>query len=134
MLEWKPDYETGVAAIDTQHKVLFDHINRLGKLVESDEIERSQSDYLLKFLEDYAVQHFNGEETCMARFRCPAYGKNKEDHALFLNILKFCKAEYESSPRPKAMLERLHESMVWWINQHILTVDVQLKDSVAASG
>ena len=28
------------------------------------------------------------------------------------------------------MLARLHESMVWWINQHNLKVDIQLKDSV----
>lgn len=131
MLEWKSDYETGVLAIDAQHKVLFDHINRLGKLLEKAEIEQSEADYLLTFLEDYASLHFNSEETCMARFRCPAYARNKEDHGLFLNMMKFYKAEYGASSKTKAMLERLHESMVWWINQHILKVDIQLKDSVA---
>jgi len=131
MLEWKSVYETGVPAIDTQHKVLFDHINRLGKLLEKSEIKRPESDYLLTFLEDYAVQHFKGEETCMARFRCPAYERNKEDHALFLNILRFCKAEYKATSKPKEMLERLHESLVWWIKQHIIKVDVQLKDFMA---
>jgi hemerythrin len=130
MLEWKSDYETGVLAIDSQHKVLFDHINRLGKLLEQATIEGSEMDNLLIFLEDYARQHFNSEETCMARFRCPAYARNKEDHGLFLNVLKFYKGEYEVTSRPKEMLERLHESMVWWINQHILKVDIQLKDFV----
>jgi hemerythrin len=130
MLEWKSDYETGVPAIDAQHKVLFEHINRLGKLLEKAEIERSEADNLLIFLENYANLHFNSEETCMARFRCPAYEKNKDDHGLFLNILKFCKGQYQASSKPKEILERLHESMVWWINQHILKVDIQLKDSV----
>jgi len=130
MIEWKPDYETGVLAIDNQHKVLFDHINRLGTILEKTEIERHEADYLLTFLEDYAVLHFKGEETCMARFRCPAHQRNKEDHALFLNILRFCRGQYEVATKPKAVLERLHESMVWWINHHILNVDVQLKDFV----
>ena len=39
MLEWKSDYETGVPAIDLQHKVLFDHINRLEKLLNEAEID-----------------------------------------------------------------------------------------------
>jgi hemerythrin len=65
----------------------------------------------------------------MARYKCPAYAKNKKDHAVFLNLLKFCKAEYEATEKPRDMLVRLHESMVWWITHHILTVDVQLKES-----
>lgn len=131
MLEWKSDYETGVLAIDNQHKILFDHINRLGKLLEKPTFERTESDYLLAFLENYVYLHFNSEETCMARFVCPAYARNKEDHALFVNILKFCRGQYAAAIKPKEVLERLHESMIWWINQHILKVDIQLKDSVA---
>ena len=66
----------------------------------------------------------------MARFKCPAYEKNKQDHSLFLNILRFYKAKCEATDKPRAMLERLHQSMSWWINQHILKVDIQLKDFV----
>ncbi len=90
MLEWKPDYETGVPEIDTQHKVLFDNINRLGKLLDKEKVDRAEADYLLKFLVNYAEQHFKGEETCMARYRCPAHGKNKEEHANFRTILGIC--------------------------------------------
>jgi hemerythrin len=128
MLEWKSDYETGVSAIDTQHKVLFDNINRLGQLLDKEDIERAEADYLLKFLENYAEQHFKGEETCMARYRCPAYAKNKEEHAQFLTILGFAVGQFETSTTPKDVLQRLHESMAWWIRNHILKVDVQLKN------
>ena len=130
MLEWKADYETGVPAIDTQHKVLFNHINRLEEVLKKSENERAEADYLLAFLENYAEQHFKGEETCMARFRCPAHAKNKEEHKQFMDFLVFGKSLYQSSGSPKEVLERLHESMVWWINNHILKVDVQLKDRV----
>jgi hemerythrin len=132
MLKWKSDYETGVLAIDAQHKVLFDNINGLEKLLEKEEIERPEVNQLLLFLENYAKQHFNSEEACMARFHCPAYTRNKEDHALFLNIFEFYKVKSEAVSTSRAMLQRLHESMVWWINLHILKVDKQLKDSIGA--
>jgi hemerythrin len=132
MLEWKADYETGVPTVDTQHKVLFDNINRLGKLLGKDDIERAEANYLLQFLESYAEQHFKGEESCMARYRCPAYGKNKEEHAQFRTILGFAIGQYETTATPKVVLVRLHESMVWWIHNHILKVDIQLKGCVSA--
>jgi hemerythrin len=133
MLEWKSDYKTGVPALDAQHKALFDYINQLGKLLEKNEVQRPEADKVLTFLENYARLHFNDEENCMARFHCPAYAKNKEDHALFLNMFEFYKGQGEAIYTSKGMLGRLHESMVWWINQHILKVDIQLKDSVERS-
>jgi hemerythrin len=132
MLKWKSDYETGVLAIDAQHKVLFDNINRLEELLEKEEIDRAAAKQLLLFLENYAKQHFSGEEACMARFRCPAYTRNKQDHTLFLNMFEFYKVNSEAVSMSRAMLQRLHESMVWWINLHTLKVDKQLKDSIGA--
>jgi len=127
MLEWKSDYETGVPVIDTQHKVLFNNINRLEILLEKAEIEPSEAEYLLAFLDNYAAQHFKGEETCMARFRCPSHARNKDEHAQFLITLKVAQDEYRNSTAPKEVLQRLHETLVWWINKHILQVDIQLK-------
>jgi hemerythrin len=132
MLEWKPAYETGVPEIDTQHKVLFDNINRLGKLLDKAEVDRAEADYLLKFLENYAEQHFKGEESCMARYRCPAHNRNKEEHAQFRTILGFAIGQYETATTPKMVLTRLHDSMVWWISNHILKVDIQLKSCVGS--
>ena len=133
MLEWKSDYETGVPELDTQHRVLFDNINRIGKLLEKPEIDRAEAAYLLNFLEQYAAQHFSGEETCMARFRCPAHARNKTEHKMFMEILEIARGEFESTDKPRKVLERLHESMVWWINDHILKVDIKLKDFVGTS-
>jgi len=128
MLEWKSEYETGVPTIDTQHSMLFNNINLLEQLLAREVFERAEANYLLHFLERYAAQHFNGEETCMARYRCPVHAKNKEEHANFLNTLRTAKAEFETSDAPRQVLERLHESMVWWIHNHILKVDIQLRD------
>jgi hemerythrin len=129
MLEWKPDYETGVPEIDTQHKVLFDNINRLGKLLDQEEIERAEADYLLEFLRHYVVQHFRDEEVCMARFHCPNHAKNKEQHAQLQNALAHFDTEYAVLGPLRELLLRLHTTLVWWINSHILKVDIQLRES-----
>jgi hemerythrin len=63
----------------------------------------------------------------MARSLCPAYKKNKEGHALFLSNLRFYRGQYENTSEPKDMLGQLHESLVWWMNEHILKVDMQMK-------
>jgi hemerythrin len=130
MLEWTSDYETGVPELDAQHKVLFDNINRLEKLLEKPEIVPAEAASLLEFLEQYAAQHFVGEETCMARFHCPAHARNKKEHEMFLHILKIARGEFESAAKPRSVLERLHENMAWWINDHILKIDVKLKPCV----
>lgn len=130
MLEWNPDYETGVPAIDTQHRVLFDTINRIEMLLNKVDIDRGEADYLLEFLEQYAAQHFKSEETCMARYHCPAHGKNKMEHEQFLNVVRYCRTEYAATTPKRELLERLHATVVWWINNHILKVDIQLRDCV----
>ena len=131
MLEWNPDYETGVLAIDTQHKVLFDTINRIEKLLGKEEFDRAETDYLLKFLEQYAAQHFKAEETCMARYHCPVHTKNQEEHEQFLKIVRHSKSECATATPIREALERLHATAVWWINSHILKVALQLKGRVA---
>ena len=103
----------------------------LEKLLDKAEVDRAEADYLLKFLENYAEQHFKGEESCMARYRCPAHNRNKEEHAQFRTILGFAIGQYETATTPKMVLTRLHDSMVWWISNHILKVDIQLKSCVA---
>jgi len=130
MLEWKSEYETGVPEIDTHHKVLFDNINRLGKLLDKTEIEQAEADYLLDFLQHYVASHFKYEETCMARFRCPNHAKNREQHTQLQNALAHFKEDYTVHGPLRDLLHRLHTTLVWWINSHILKVDIQLKDCV----
>jgi hemerythrin len=130
MLEWNSNYATGVPAIDVQHKVLFNNINGIEKLLGKVEIDKAEANRLLEFLEQYAAQHFKDEETCMACFHCPAHEKNKVEHGQFLNVVRYWRAEYLAATRTREALERLHATVVWWINNHILKLDIQLRDCV----
>ena len=43
-------------------------------------------------------------------------------------MVKTARAKFKTAARPDEVLERLHESMVWWFNDHILKLDVQLRE------
>ena len=131
MLEWNSTYATGVPEIDSQHKVLFDTINEIEKLLGKGELDKAEANRLLEFLEQYAVKHFKNEETCMACFHCPAHEKNKVEHGQFQSVLQYWRAEYVDTTRTPEALERLHATLVWWIHNHILKLDIQLRDCVA---
>jgi hemerythrin len=134
MLEWKENYETGVLQIDTQHKVLFNNINRLEELLAAPDVDPAEADYLLGFLEQYAAEHFETEETCMVRYRCPAYEKNKEGHAQFRTALAHFKDEYAALGPTRESVQRLLETLTFWINSHILQIDMQLRTSARKEG
>ena len=128
MIKWKPAYDTGVPKIDRQHRVLLANFNRLEELLASQEVERAEADCLLQFLEQYATLHFRGEETCMTNYRCPACDRSQVEHTQFLKMVKAARAEFATTTAPTVVLERLHESMVCWFNDHILRLDSQLKE------
>ena len=51
MLQWSSQYETGVPLVDTQHKVLFEQINKLEQLTQEPQIHPADVDRLIHFLE-----------------------------------------------------------------------------------
>jgi len=129
MLTWSKQYETGVALVDTQHKVLFDHINKLEEIAQSKEVRIGDLDRLVRFLESYVISHFSFEESCMKRFHCPAHEENTRAHAQFLEAFGKLKAEYQTLGPTHAFVTKLHSAASNWIRSHILNVDTKLKSA-----
>jgi hemerythrin len=130
MLSWSSQYETGVTLIDTQHKVLFEHINKLEEMTRLPQIPKGDLDRLVRFLEGYVVSHFSFEETCMKRYHCPTHEENTRAHAQFLEAFGKLKAEYQVQGPTHAFVAKLHGAASNWIHSHILKVDVKLKTVV----
>lgn len=133
MLQWNPLYETGVQLVDTQHKVLFENINKLEELTHEAQIKKAEVDRVLQFLETYAINHFNFEEQCMHRYHCPTHEENKRAHALFLQNFTKLKDEYQLQGPTHYFLKHLYSVASNWIQNHIMRVDVKLKGSVPHS-
>ncbi|HEU6449690.1 MAG TPA: bacteriohemerythrin [Verrucomicrobiae bacterium] len=130
MIAWTEKFETGDPLIDQQHQTLINHINFLGSFVETQ--SQDPSDYhllagVLDYLESYAIAHFQHEEQCMEKHRCPAHAQNKEAHQLFIHFFQQFKQRYHHEGYRVEILRELHHSMTLWIQSHILRVDIQLK-------
>ncbi len=129
-LEWKDEFDCGVAEVNEQHQQLVGLLNSLEQMI-ADGIESGPKvDSLLSSLASDAVAHFSFEEGCMARYNCPAARLNKEAHAQFLEIFGDFQREIEENGSNAPLLKRLHETAEGWIVTHILNVDVQLKPCV----
>ena len=99
MLVWNDRFATGLEAIDKQHKMLIDHINRLEELLTTPQPTRAEIEFahtLVKFLESYANTHFQFEEQCMESYRCPVHAENKQMHAEFLEFFRRFKDKFKT--------------------------------------
>ena len=127
MLTWSEQFATGVALVDTQHKMLIEKINLLETLLAGPLPPRAKCDELLNFLGSYVGTHFKYEEGCMEKAKCPAHEKNKQAHAAFLKVFGDFKARYVAEGPNAPLLKELHRAAAEWIKNHILSIDVQLK-------
>lgn len=130
MLQWSEQFATGSALVDTQHRMLIEKINYLEQLLQGPPPAKAACDELLKFLASYVVTHFQFEEQCMERAKCPAHQQNKQAHAAFLSTFAKFKERYDKEgPKPE-LLRTLQTSAADWIKNHILSVDIKLKACV----
>jgi len=78
-VKWESKFEVGVAAVDAQHRMLFEHVNTLFDAMQAghgkDEIGKT-----LAFLAKYTVDHFKTEEDLMRKSSYPGYLDHKAIH------------------------------------------------------
>ncbi len=129
-ITWSEAYATGDANIDFQHKYLFESLNRLGDWLESDvDVERLR--VILGRLHFYAQWHFNHEENCMEKHRCPVLAQNKRAHGFFMKMLNGYLIDIEKHDRLKELAVIVHADLAMWLSEHILKIDTQLKNTLA---
>ena len=133
MMLWTEQFATGSDRIDLQHRTLINHVNHLEELLTTTNPSREECEFviqLLDFLENYARTHFEFEEQCMARYRCPAHEKNKQAHEQFRMFSHEFKARYQAEGFRREIILCLHTTISRWIEGHILQLDVQLGPAI----
>lgn len=73
------DLETGSAVIDSEHRQLFDAVNRLMDACNSGK-GRTALEPTVKFLLDYVDKHFAHEEELQKQSRYPALAAHRQFH------------------------------------------------------
>lgn len=129
MFVWDDSIKTGVPAVDVQHKVIIDTFNELEQHLAQG-IKVITVKKTLTFLKYYAEWHFDREEKCMDRYRCPVAEINKNAHKAFLEKFTRMYQELQQTEDAEGMARRIHAELSDWLVSHIKGVDAKLAASV----
>ncbi len=123
LLNWKPEFSVGNAAIDYEHEMMIQQINalydRLGTSADSAAIEAA----LGEIHADISA-HFALEERMMKQANYIEYEDHKEDHEELLDQLHELMDAYFQSPEDRE--EALKLKLSNWFGHHFSTFDARL--------
>jgi len=132
-IKWSDDLDTGIKAIDEQHKELFRRINSLLAACQEDKA-RDAVDDVLKFLEDYIVIHFIAEENIQLHYSYPGYPLHKAMHESFIMDIEGLKKQFDEEGSSASMIERTNKVAIEWLLNHIKRMDKELADYLRYKG
>jgi hemerythrin len=117
---WNSRFETGIAVIDTQHKALFDAVNRLADSFK-DGTSKSAVKDSMDFLVNYTVEHFQTEEKVMKDMGYPKLTSHMAEHAQLVTKAQALQAKLVEG-RPVTM--EVSTFLADWLKHHINEVDM----------
>ncbi|MCI0431154.1 MAG: bacteriohemerythrin [Rhodospirillales bacterium] len=124
LLDWKPEYATGIPSVDYEHRSLIDLLNAL----HEDLGRERRSGEVGRFLAEVHARisaHFALEERLMRQARYDAYDDHKADHERLLDDIRDIMDDYERGAyedADAALAERLRT----WFGEHFATKDARL--------
>ncbi len=95
LIEWRPEFETGVAEVDHEHRELVDLINELHAQLGSNAAKEVVSGFLGEVFAKISA-HFALEETVMRKHRYDEYAAHKSDHEKLLDDIRDIMDAHES--------------------------------------
>ena len=123
LLEWKPGFSVGVAAVDHEHQELIALINRV-----HDNLGAGGSpDQVRQFVAELSARisaHFALEERIMRAAKYDQYAEHKQDHEALLDEIADIADEIHADN--VALSDRLSEQLDSWFSEHFRTHDARL--------
>lgn len=120
VIGWKSIYETGIVALDNEHRGLIQEINRLYEAVRDKRGEAVLVD-ILTMLEKYTVDHFQHEEKLMEEYHYAGLAEHKKIHQELIDEIQEFKKKNTSGTEDLA--KELLTFLRGWVLEHILKVD-----------
>ncbi|MBZ5608078.1 MAG: bacteriohemerythrin [Acidobacteriia bacterium] len=120
---WKDEYSVGYAAIDSQHKRLFQLADELHAAMASGKGKDVISTTLANLI-NYTKVHFAAEEGLMKKYNYPEYPQHKQLHdQLTTKVVQFQK-DFEASRT--SMTVQLMQFLKDWLTHHIGQTDKKI--------
>jgi hemerythrin-like metal-binding protein len=91
-LTWDDHFSVGVASMDKQHQVIFDHMSAIRSTLE-EAAPRSKCGGMLETFDIYCKMHFFEEERIMDGMNYSASAHHKRQHDLFITNLEHYMAQ-----------------------------------------
>ena len=129
-LTWDSSLELGVQEIDDQHREIFSHFEKLSSACQSGQGEEVL-DEVLTFLDNYVAHHFSSEEALMERFRYPKLPEQREQHAIFRQVIEELRSRSREGEQGHELSLAIDRQLVRWLIQHIRSFDRELAEYIA---
>ena len=117
---------TGIPLIDRQHEEYFELLERLLKLSEGDNVDRSGVEAETANLLKYAIEHFDAEESLMYSARYPNYKQHLAKHNVFRDEVDGWTSELSDDLSMDVYTIRLTKWLLEWFCDQIQTDDMKL--------
>ncbi|GAB4225098.1 MAG: hypothetical protein Kow0032_00100 [Methyloligellaceae bacterium] len=124
LIEWRKEYETGVAEVDHEHRELVDLINELHAEIGADAPREKISAFLGEVFAKISA-HFALEETVMRKHDYDEYADHKADHEKLLDDLRDIMDAFEAGTDTDYK-EALGLAVRDWFVNHFKTKDARL--------
>ncbi len=121
-VKWNSSLETGIEAMDKQHRRLIEICNELyaGCRMSRDEAA-AYFKKAIKNAAEYTQTHFRDEEKILQHFNYPEYQAHKAEHEQFIKEILQQAAEFEQGTFSAAV--RFSQYLREWILHHIAMED-----------
>lgn len=130
MYQMKPEYYTGIEAIDQEHTRLFELAQQTHDLLNNDIlIDKADSiTHLISELIDYTRTHFTHEEAYQKSINYPYIAEHASQHRQFEDSLAQIDLDTLSDDydEQNETIENILEFLINWLINHILKVDMLL--------
>lgn len=124
LIEWRKEFETGVAEVDHEHRELVDLINALYAELSKNAPKETVSAFLGEVFARISA-HFALEETAMRKHRYDEYADHKRDHEKLLDALRDIMDAYEQDAYLD-LSDALARSLRDWFVDHFKQRDARL--------
>lgn len=124
LIEWRKDFETGIADVDHEHRALVALINDLHGTMHSGTDRAAVADFLGEVFTRISA-HFALEETVMRRHRYDEYEAHKAEHESLLDEMRDIMDAHEAGTAT-GYEDTLSATLSDWFVRHFATKDARL--------
>ena len=122
-IQWSDKYKVGVEVIDRQHQGLFETVDALFSAIKKQDSREVLETTIQKLL-DYAVYHFDTEETFMKQYAFSGYDEHKAAHEAFRAKARGFQEAFQADS--KTLSIEVINFLLIWLDSHILFTDKKL--------